>query len=139
MDANWHRHLMKNRYQLRKAVFNKSCSPCSGGSNSQDSGGEVVSKNRQKIYQKLKPRRDDMLASIFDRFFLIFRAKLASWAPLGCLLAASWRHLGATCGVLGTSWGRLETSWAILGHLGASWEPLEPKNSEKAPNINLSK
>ena len=65
----------------------------------QDSGGEVVSKNRQKIHQKLKPRRDDMLASIFDRFFLIFEP---SWPP-GRLLGASWEPLGGILGPLGAS------------------------------------
>ena len=133
MDANWHRHLIKNRSQLRKAIFKKSCSPCSESSIFQDSGDEVVSKNRPKIDQKMKPRRDDISASIFYRFFLIFRAKLASWAPLGSLLAASWRHLGR----LGSVWG---VSWGVLGHLGESKGVLEASwarlGSQNHPKIN---
>ena len=49
--------------------------------------------------------------------------------PSWGVLAASWERLG---GVL----GRLGPSWVILERLGASWEPLEPKISEKASNIN---
>ena len=131
MDANWHRHLIKNRSQLRKAIFKKSCSPCSESSIFQDSGDEVVSKNRPKIDQKMKPRRDDISASIFYRFFFIFQAKLASWAPPG----ASWPPLGGILGRLGATWerlggvlGRLGPSWVILERLGASWGVLGPKN-----------
>ena len=128
MDANWHRHLIKNRYQLRKAILKKSCSPCSESSIFQDSGDEVVSKNRPKIDQKMKPRRDDISASIFYRFFLIFRTKLASWAPLGSLLAASWHHLGRLGSILGASWGVLARLGASWRRLGVSWRRLGLEN-----------
>ena len=125
MDANWHRHLMKNRYQLRKAIFNKSCSPCSEGSIFQDSGDEVVSKNRPKIYQKMMPR--SMVSQ--HRFFINFSSFFEpSWPP-GRLLGASWEPLGGILGVLGASWERLGSvlgaSWGVLGHLGSSWSVLE--------------
>ena len=120
---------------FERRLFEKSCSPCSESSNSQDSGDEVGSKNHSKIDQKMMPRRYGISASIFYQIFFIFRAKLASWAPPGGLLGASWRHLGRLGSVLGASWerlggvlGRLGPSWVILERLGASWGILGPKN-----------
>ena len=70
----------------------------------------------------MKPRRDDISASFFYRFFFIFQAKLASWAPPGGLLASSWRHLEASWRRLGASWDHLG---GTLGRLAASWRVLE--------------
>ena len=134
MDANWHPHLIKNRYQLRKAIFKKSCSPCSESSNSQDSGNEVGSKNHSKINQKMMPRSMVFRHRFFYQIFFIFRAKLASWAPPGGLLGASWRHLGASWERLGSVLG---ASWGVLGHLGSSWSVLGHLGPKKPPNINL--
>ena len=47
MGTSWQQHRSKNRYQHPKAIFEKSCSPCSGGLIFLDSGVEVGSKNRR--------------------------------------------------------------------------------------------
>ena len=139
MDANWHPHLIKNRHQLRKAIFKESCSPCSESSNSQDSGDEVGSKNHSKINQKMMPRSMVSRHRFFIKFSSFFEP---SWPP-GRLLGASWEPPGGILArlgsVLGASWGRLGASWAILGHLGASWSVLGRLGLKKPPNINLSK
>ena len=71
---------------------------------------------------------------------------MASWAPPGGLLGASWRHLGRLGSVLGASWGRLGASWAILRHLGASWSVLgrlglkkTPKTSQHKPGLAMER
>ena len=139
MDANWHRHLIKNRYQLRKAILKKSCSPCSESAIFQDSGDEVVSKNRPKIYQKMMPRSMVSQHIFFNNFSSFFEP---SWPP-GRLLGASWEPPGGILGrlgrVLGTSWGRLGASWAILGHLGASWSVLGRLGLKKTPKTSQHK
>ena len=45
----------------------------------------------------------------------------ASWEPLGSILEASWRPLGASWGPLGTSWDFLGVSWAVLGRSCSVW------------------
>ena len=49
MEPSWHQNRVKNRYQLRRAIFWKSCSRCSGGSIFEDRGAEVATKTRSKI------------------------------------------------------------------------------------------
>ena len=56
MEPIWHQNGIKNRCSLRRAIFLKSCSGCSGGSIFQDLGVQVGSKNQSKSIQKCNPR-----------------------------------------------------------------------------------
>ena len=79
----------------------------------------------------MKLKRNDIAASIFHHFFSTFRAKLASWAPLGSLLAASWGLLEASWGILGASWRHLGPSCRILARLGGVLAPSWPSKNFK--------
>ena len=73
MEPSWHQNRIKNRCQLRKAIFQKSCSPSRGGSIFQDLGVEVGRKIRSKIDEKWKPKWN----ASWDRFLIDF------WSILG--------------------------------------------------------
>ena len=69
MEPNWLQNWIQNRCQLREAIFQKK--PRKTNEKSKFfwfPGVEVGSKNRSKIDQKMKPRREGILASIFDGF-----------------------------------------------------------------------
>ena len=76
MKPSWHQNRSKIDAKCEKRFFDKSCSRCSGGSILKILGVEVGSKNRLKINLKMKSTREGILASIFDRFCWILRAKL---------------------------------------------------------------
>ena len=77
MEASWHQNRSKIDACCETWVFEKSCSPYSGGSIFQDSGVQVGSQNRSNIDQKMKPRWEGILESIFHRFWWIWGGKLA--------------------------------------------------------------
>ena len=81
MEASWYQNRFKNRCKLGKAIFQKSCSHCSGGSIFKVGGVQLGLKNRSKMDKKTKPKMECLLASILERFCLIWGAKLAPrWA-----------------------------------------------------------
>ena len=81
MEASWYQNRFKNRCKLGKAIFQKSCSHCSGGSIFKVGGVQLGLKNRSKMDKKTKPKMECLLASILERFCSILGAKLApSWA-----------------------------------------------------------
>ena len=111
MEASWHQNRSKIDVNFERRFFEKSCSPCSGGSIFQDSGVQVGSKNRSKIDQKMESKMECLLASIFHRFWWILEAKLSqvgmenrakidqkAHGKYDEKKKASWRRLG---GVLG--------------------------------------
>ena len=81
MEGSWYQKHFKNRCKLGKAIFQKSCSHCSGGSIFKVGGVQLGLKNRSKMDKKTKPKMECPLASILERFCSILGAKLApSWA-----------------------------------------------------------
>ena len=84
MEASWHQNRSKIDVTCETRFFEKSCSPCSGGSIFQDSGVQSGSKNGPKIDRKIECKIQCILASIFERF----------WWILGAKLGPSWRQVG---------------------------------------------
>ena len=77
MELSWYKNGIINQCQLIKEFSQKSCSRCGGSLIFRISGVEVGRKNRITIDQKMKSKIRCMLASIFERFGLLFGAKLA--------------------------------------------------------------
>ena len=76
MEACWHQNRRKIYAICEKRFFKKSCSRCSGGLIFEVLGVEVGSKHPSKNDQKMESRWEDILASIFNGFWLIFGRKL---------------------------------------------------------------
>ena len=78
MEASWHPNRSKMDACYERRFFEKSCSPCSGGSKNEVQGVQVGSKKRSKIDQKMKSTWEGTLASIFYGFWWILGGKLGS-------------------------------------------------------------
>ena len=76
MEASWHQNRSKIDACCETRFFEKSCSPCSGGSIFQDSGVQVGSQNRSKIDPKTRSTWEGILAPIFLPFWWGLGAKL---------------------------------------------------------------
>ena len=77
MEACWHQDRIKNRCQLRKADFAKTkVKQMNFLMIFQSYGVEVGIKNQSKIHQKLKPKMDCLLASIFGGFWWVLGGML---------------------------------------------------------------
>ena len=76
MEACWHQNQWKIDTNCEKRFFDKSCSRCSGGLILEGPRYEVGIKNQSKIDQKLKPKMDCLLASIFGGFWWVLGGKL---------------------------------------------------------------
>ena len=77
MEACWHQDRIKNRCQLRKGDFQKTNEKTQSFLNDFLSFGvELGIKNQSKIDQKLKPKMNCLLASIFGGFWWVLGSKL---------------------------------------------------------------
>ena len=77
MEASWHQNRSKINVNFEKRFFEKRHNFSSGKTMVlRVQGVEVGSQNRSKIDQKLKPKMDRLLASIFDGFWLVLGSKL---------------------------------------------------------------
>ena len=68
MEACWHQDRIKNRCQLRKADFAKTIEKQMNVHCFLQFLGSKLAKDQSKFDQKMKPKMDCLLASIFDGF-----------------------------------------------------------------------
>ena len=101
METSWHQNRSKNRFPFGKAILQKSCSRCSGGSIFQDLGVQVGRKKRIKIKLKKQATRGRISASIFrdlDGFLVTFRGPKSIKKGIEEMMTKKMifgRHLGA--------------------------------------------